>query len=157
MTNRELVRQKQRIDALFKNQMLASYDIELLSHWAKYLCVLAAGFLENSLRELYGEFAKRSASPHFASFTSATLQRIGNANSDRFLNTAGAFSKAWKGELEVFMDENGRREAINSIIRQRHLIAHGRGSTITLVGLQEYVFKAAEVIDFVEEQCKREG
>ena len=157
MTNRELVRQKQRLDTLFKNRALASYDIELLSHWAKYLCVLVAGFLENSLKELYGEFAKRSASPQVASFASATLQRIRNADSDRFLNTAGGFSKAWKGDLKAFMDENGRKEAINSIIGQRHLIAHGRSSTITLAGLQEYVFKAVEVIDFIEEQCQREG
>jgi len=32
---------------------VAKGDIELQSHWAKYICVLCSGLLENAIQEFY--------------------------------------------------------------------------------------------------------
>ena len=154
MTNWPLVKKKRKIDALFKNEEIILCDLELQAHWAKYLCVLVSGFLENSLKELYGNFANRTASPQVASFVNSELRQIGNANTDRFLRTAEAFSKTWKQDLKEYLDNDGRKEAINSIIGHRHQIAHGGNSMITMVTLKEYFSKAVEVVEFVENQCQ---
>jgi hypothetical protein len=49
---------------------------------------------------------------------------------------------------------DGRRDAINSIIANRHQIAHGETSRITLLRLKDYFSKAVQVLEFIEDQCK---
>ena len=60
----------QVIDDLFKKTKVAVGDnIEMQSHWAKYLCILSAGFLETALSEIYIEFSKTAASEPVANYT----------------------------------------------------------------------------------------
>lgn len=155
MRNRDLVRQKQALNGLIaKTQSATGGDVEMQSHWAKYLCVLVAGFLENALAELYGDYCKRSASPAVANFAARSLTRIRNPKTNTFIEVCGGFDKAWAESLEVFIEDDGRREAINSIMANRHLIAHGKDSGITVARVNEYFGKALTVLDFIEEQCK---
>ena len=51
------------------------------------------------------------------------------------------------------MDEEGRKDAIDSIMANRHLIAHGKNSGISLVRVKDYLEKSIEVIEFIENQC----
>ena len=51
------------------------------------------------------------------------------------------------------MEDNGRKDAIDSIMSNRHLIAHGKDSTISLVRVSEYLKKSVEVVEFLEHQC----
>lgn len=127
----------------------------MLSHWAKYLCVLCAGFIENALKEIYGEFARGAASKPVADYLNSILSKIQNPKTSKFLETARAFKVSWGDELEVFVNQNGRREAIDSIMNNRHLVAHGKYAGITLVQVQNYLDRAVEVIDFIETQCSR--
>ena len=154
MDNIRLVQQWQRIDALSTRQELSGLDPELLSHWAKYLCVLYSGFLENSIAELYGSFASHSAHRNVAHFVETRLRIITNPKAQRFFDTAHGFSSEWGDDLQNFMADNGRKEAIDSIIANRNLIAHGKNCSITLVRLKEYMDKATEVIEFIEGQCR---
>ena len=154
MNNRELSRQLQILKSLFdKVDDVADGDIEIISHWAKYLCVLSAGFLENSLIEVYVHFSTSASSPHVASFTRTALSHIQNPNSSRFVETANSFNKTWGENLEIFLDDKGRREAINAIMANRHKIAHGKNSDISFHRLRDYLGKAIEVIEFIETQC----
>ena len=54
MKNIEVIRYQQRLDDLFKKIVAFAEDIELQSHWARYLCILVSGFLET----LDGHFIK---------------------------------------------------------------------------------------------------
>jgi hypothetical protein len=68
-----------------------------------------------------------------------------------------AFSDVWSAELETYANDNGRGEAIDSIMVNRHLIAHGQyqDSRISLSQIKEYLGKAVEVLVFIEIQCNR--
>jgi hypothetical protein len=155
MLNRELTRQLQKLQALAKKAGDASLsDLELQAHWAKYLCVLVAGFLENSLVEVFSEFVAGSSSPAVARFATSRLENIQNPKAQRFVEISGAFDKAWGPELEAFLGNNGRKDAIDSIMSNRHQIAHGGNSGITLARVKQYLDKCVEVIDFIEGQCK---
>lgn len=154
MRNRELSRQQLRLNALIsKTETITAGDFEAQSHWAKYLCVLSAGFLENSIRELYGYYCSKCANPNVARFAGKALSRIHNPKAAAFLEVAGSFEKKWKHDLETFIENEGRKEAISSIMSNRHLIAHGKDTSISLVRIKEYLTKSIEVIEFIENQC----
>lgn len=94
-----------------------------------------------------------AASKPVADFAMSTLERIQNPNASRFIETARLFKTSWADALEVYVDAEGRREAINSIMANRHVIAHGKYSGITLVRIGDYLDRAVEVIEFIEQQC----
>lgn len=154
MRSRNLVSQLQRLHDLFNKVDVACVDdFAMRSHWAKYLCVLSAGFLEEAISEVYGEYATRSANKFVADYTNSVLSKIQNPNAQKFIETAKRFHKTWGEELELFLESNGRRDAIDSIMANRHQIAHGKVSGITLVRIREYLDKSVEVIAFIENQC----
>ena len=153
MRNRELNKQRDVLESLFRRTSEASKgDIEIQSHWAKYLCVLIAGFLENALSQLYSEFCHNAASEPVARFAEKVLNRIQNPKITRFVETASSFKKSWGEDLETFAEDRGRKEAINSNMTQRHRIAHGKSSDITIARVREYYERALELLEFVEDQ-----
>ena len=158
MYNREIAIQFQRLQDLIKKSDEATVgNIELQAHWAKYFCILCAGILENAIKEIYMEYARKQVSRPIANFISSILSPIRNPKCQKFLDIATAFNPIWKDELENHLREDGRGDAIDTIMSNRHLIAHGKGhnSNISLVQVKEYVTKAEEVLGFIEEQCRR--
>jgi hypothetical protein len=155
--NREINRQIQAFNSLKDRALSACGDsTELRSEWARYLCIIASGILENAIAELYSEFAKQKFAEPAARFVSETVSRIQNPKTEKFLNVTGAFNASWKDKLEAYCNENGRGDAINSIMGQRHLIAHGRykDSTISIARVDEYFKKSVEVLEFIERQAE---
>ena len=117
MENQQLSRQLQKIRSLIERTAEASrQDFELQAHWGRYLCILVAGFLENAIAEIYTDFVNSAASEPVASFAGSILGRIQNPNAQRFLDTARSFRQLWADDLEKFLVEQGRKDAIDSII-----------------------------------------
>lgn len=154
MNSHALSSQHQRLTWLITQAGKFSGQFELQAHWARYICVLASGFLENALIDIYSQYAKCCSNPTIANYVQSTLARIQNPNANRFLQVAGAFDKSWQEDLDSFLSLEGRKEAIDAIMANRHLIAHGKDSGITLVRVREYLAKTVEVIDFIEKQCR---
>ena len=155
MRNRELDRQLQAIHSLFQRTRTAcGDDVEMMSHWAKYLCVLCAGFLENALTAVYSDHCRRAASVPVANFATRSLEQISNPKTARFLEVAGRFKPAWRDDLEAFVNDDGRGDAINSIMANRHRIAHGQRSDITMARVSDYFTRAVRVVEFIEDQCR---
>ncbi len=155
MRHRELQAQVDRLDPLLKRTGAATGEnIELMGHWGRYLCVLVAGFLENALRELYSSYVRRVASPSVANYSAKTLEHILNPKASKFVEIARGFNEDWAEELESFLDGEGerRRNAINSIMNNRHQIAHGKMPGISVARVKEYLSGSVEVIEFIEDQ-----
>ncbi len=157
MNNRELSRQYDQLSRLFdktKDFVDKDIGIDVIAHWAKYLCVLCAGFLENSLAEIYSDFSSRTANNKVANFSRASLERINNPKTEIFVRVTNNFDQAWGTSLEAYVEENGRKQAIDSIMSHRHRIAHGKDSDITIHRLSDYYKKSLEVITFIEKLCE---
>jgi hypothetical protein len=155
MVNQELTRQLQKLQSLFKRTEDATGgDIEMQSHWAQYLCILSAGFLENALSNIYITFTRNAASEPVANYANSVLTKIQNPKCSRFIEIATSFKPEWGEKLETFVNDGGRKEALDSIMSNRHQIAHGKNSGITITSLQEYLNKSVEVIDYIEDQTK---
>lgn len=158
MQNREISRQIQQLHNLIQRTNEACGDnSEIQSHWAKYLCIMSAGLIENSLKEIYIDFANEKASKPIANFISSKISQIRNPKPDKFFDIAASFNPNWKDELQNYMQTDGRGDAIESIMNNRHLIAHGksRDSRVTVVQIKEWLFKSVQVLEFIETQCKR--
>lgn len=153
MNSWDLTRQLQSLQALIKKTSVASsQDLELQSHWARYLCVLATGFLENAIPEIFADFIRTRSSQPVSNFALRALDRRQNPTPERLFQTAAGFDSAWAHALRDFLAQDGRKEALESLINQRHLIAHGKHSAITVAGVRIYLQKVVEVIEFLERQ-----
>src|SRR5258708_5711243 len=109
MQNREISIQLQRLANLInRSEEATDQNIELQSHWARYICVLAAGLLENALKEIYLEFVRRTVTAPVANFVSSNISPIRSPKTQRFLYIAAAFNVLWKDELESYANDNGR-------------------------------------------------
>lgn len=154
MKTQSLTTQYQQLRWLVEQAEKFNVDqLELRAHWARYLCVLSAGFIENALKDVYAKYARSRSQPAIADFVEATLRRIQNPKASRFLETAAAFNKDWEDDLRNYLEDEGRKEAVDAIMSNRHLIAHGKDSGITLARLVEYLSKSVQVIEYIEEQC----
>lgn len=121
-------------------------------HLGKYSCVVAAGFLENALSETLSVYVLARAQPAVAAYSSATLRKIQNPKAQRFVEVLSKFDKAWGADLEAHLTDGGerRKSAIDSIMANRHLIAHGKSSSVTMRQIQSYLEASIEVIEFIE-------
>src|SRR5579871_4005924 len=109
MRNREINSQLTRLNALLqRTTQVGNYDPETQAHWARYLCILTAGLIENALKELYSDYARRSTSGPVAKFVAAQLDLIRSPKAGRFVEIAGYFKQDWKDELQQFVDDMGR-------------------------------------------------
>jgi hypothetical protein len=153
MRNAELAKQESAIRRLIRDTSAATGgDLELQSHWAKYLCVLVAGYVENCLQVLYGSYVNKCAPAPVARFAVKKLKALQNPQAQRFIEVANGFKEIWGAELQKFVQTDGRDEAIKTIMLARHSIAHGKNSDVSVHRVLEYFDKCVEVAEFVEGQ-----
>jgi hypothetical protein len=153
MNTRELQRQHGQLLALISRTSTAcASDLELQAHWAKHMCVLSAGLVENAVELIYGEFATKKSSQPVANYARSVLSRIQNPKTERFIELSRSFKAEWGNDLEAFVNDDGRKEAIDSIMANRHLIVHGRSSGISMARVKDYLAKAVTVLEFIELQ-----
>lgn len=152
MKNPEALRYRKRLDGLFQKTGVLSGDLELQGHWARYLCVLVAGFLETAISVIYIEYARNSASPNVASFVATRLARFQNPKMEKIVQLARSFNKSWGDALET-QAEGEIKNAVDSICNNRNLIAHGRDSGISFARIRGYYEQAVRLIEMIEKQC----
>lgn len=152
MKTLEAVRYKQRLDNLFGQISAFSGNPELQSQWARYLCVLVSGFLEVSICATYNQFAKNSASPQVANFVKYQLDSFQNPKMGKIVELTRAFNSEWTTELET-ATEGELKDGVDSIVANRHQIAHGRDVGITYTRIKNYYEDAIKVVDLIEKMC----
>lgn len=154
MWNQDVSRTKQRLDHLFERIRVLSDDPEIHSHLAKYLCVLVSGFLETSIRSIYGRYARTRAVPQVANYVERELSFFQNPTMGKILELVGSFNPEWEAELRAAV-EGQLKDAVDSIVANRHRIAHGESVGLTFVRIKEYYRNALEVLEVIDQQCNR--
>jgi len=143
--------QKQRLDELFKAAIAVS-DIEMKSHWSRYLCVLVCGFIENSVELCLSEYSRRSASPFVSNFVSAKLRGFQNPKMGAILDLLGSFSPDWRAQIES-ATQGQLSDSVNSIVGNRHKIAHGDSVSLSIGSLTAYYKDAVAVVELLQKTC----
>ena len=82
----------------------------------------------------------------------SALRKVQNPNAGKFVEVVSRFDRDWGVRLEDFLasDAGRRKGAIDSIMSNRHLIAHGKNSGITLRQVDGYVKSSIEALQFIE-------
>jgi hypothetical protein len=137
----------------FSRVSALSHDLELQAHWARYLCVLTSGFIEESVRILLSEYVQKRADATISRYVNAQLDGFQNPKAGRILDLLRAFDIAWAESAEQFLGDE-RKDAIDSIVNNRHQIAHGRNVGISYVTIRNYYEKAVESVDFIEQMLQ---
>jgi len=152
MSLREAVRYRNRLDDLFNSVGTLGANPELQSHWAKYLCILVSGYLEVAIKEIYREFVGQRADRRVLSFVEAQLNGFQNPNVQKISELAGGFDKDWGKEISDSLDEE-LRDHINSIVSNRHQIAHGRDVGLSYTRMRDYYQSSLKLVDLIKRQC----
>jgi len=155
MTGRaEVDRLRKRLDATFERcrKLGSGTDIEVQSDYAKFLCVLVAGYLEKAVAELVMEHARRSGGPTLQRYVELNTRRFTNASSRKLRTLLGSFNLDWEKKLDtVLVDEF--KDAVDSLLGVRHIIAHGGSASITLTRVADYYKRIQHFIDEIADLC----
>lgn len=85
-------------------------------------------------------------------YVGSQLKWVQNPKAQVLLDLAGSFDATWQSKLATFIESNGRKDAIDSIMNNRHLIAHGRDSAITIAQVDRHFRKIVEVLEEIESE-----
>ena len=147
----DAVRAEQRLDNLFKRVSTLSYDPEMQSHWARYLCVLVSGYLEMSLIAVYRQYTQTRAEEKVVNYVTRNLSRFQNPNMERICQLVGSFNQNWEEELRLFVDDEVK-DSIDSIVANRNQISHGKDVGITYITMNNYYQNAKRLVEFLSEK-----
>jgi hypothetical protein len=87
-----VTQEQQRLDNVFLLIDQLPHNDEILSHWAKYLCVLTSGFLESSLRLILQHYSSNHADESISRFISSRLKGLTNLNEKKIGQLLGEFN-----------------------------------------------------------------
>lgn len=148
----EVDRQRQRLDETFKRASGVKGDAELSSDFARYLCVLVSGFLEQAVIEILVEYVRVRCPEQVQRHLGPRLRRFTTAKAGNIIELFGSFDLNWKLDLEAYIVDE-YKDALDSVVNLRHTIAHGRFAGVTMISVQSYYDRVKKVVDHVGEMC----
>lgn len=152
MANIRIVRDKKRLDHLFDQTKAFTDNAELQAQWARYLCILVAGFIEISIREILGTYARERAAPKVANYVYSRLRRFINPNMEAILILLGSFDSEWRNTTET-MAEGALKDAVDSVMALRNPIAHGENTGVSYIRIKEYYQSILKLVEHIETIC----
>lgn len=147
-------RHKSRIDAAFDRvDRLPPDELRLRSHFAEYLTVLVYGYLEQSVKRLLMTYVDDKAAPPVARYTNRRLERTRSMKYNNLIELLTDFDPQWRIEFENVIKERSRR-AIDTVTNNRHRIAHGQSTSMTVVAIKREYEQIKKVIDNLTDLLK---
>ncbi len=126
----DIVSFEARIDNVLRRAVEAGIDEELRASLARYACVLTSGYLEESVRVVVGNWCSGKSHAHIGSYVSRQLDWFLNPKLGKIYEVLTHFSPAWQAAFEAALTEE-EKDAVNSVVSNRHQIAHGRNVGIS--------------------------
>ncbi len=151
MRLREVVQYESKLDHLFQTVENID-DFEMQAHWAKYLCVLCSGYMEKSVRLIYSDYVHKRSSPQISKFVGKKLGGFQNAKVEKIIDLAKTFDDQWANDIDIH-SQGQVKGAINSIVANRHNIAHGQDTQITVARIKEWHIESRKLIRIIEGHC----
>lgn len=153
--NPKILAHKQRLDNLYSKVAIIPVPQDQVE-WSKYLCVLTAGFIEESLRVLLLEFTRNNASLEIQKFVEKEVSYVTNCKTERILEVLNKFDSSWGTTFENEIKDNSPidkeiKDSIDSIVINRHLIAHGKSVGISYTTVKKYYGFCTKAIEILED------
>ena len=152
--NIRIVQQKQRLENLFK-EISNITDMRMQGEWARYLCVLSSGYLENSFRIIINEYIERNSSTNVQKYCDPIVSNLTNFKHSKIVKTLELFDLGWASSFSTEIEAKSKipeeiKDSIDSLVQNRHEIAHGKNVGIGYLSVQKYFEKAHIVIEIID-------
>jgi hypothetical protein len=122
---------------------------------AAHVCILQSGLLENIVKESLKIYADKRAEPCISRFVCRRLKELQNPKAEKIENILSEFSPELKDDLRKFWCKNGIRDHVDSVVANRHLIAHGQSFEVSMSRVSDWHRSIKRVMDFFEEKFRQ--
>jgi len=139
----------QRLSDMLSKLHAGSLDPQHSAQLSQLACVQLSGILEVLIRQSLGEYTKKRSSPQVTAFALKQLERFQNPNPEKILQLFESFDREWKVQIEEFWSDE-IKDAIGSIVANRHLIAHGRPSDVSVVRVRDWLKCTQRFAEFIK-------
>ena len=126
-------------------------DEEVKSYLVKLMCVRTAGLLEVFLKTRISEYSKGKMPPEINRFLTSKFKDITNLKSSKFEDVLNSFSVDWRDKFRSYLDDHEQEKlSLDSVIAQRHNIAHGQPSNIGLASMVQYYDDVKSIVVYLD-------
>lgn len=133
-------------------------DISLLSHWARYICISSAGSIEICTRFIFDNYdnSTDTSGPYerWRRYGKGQLKFLSNPKHSKIIEVSRSFDPCWADIISDYFSNHKSANAIDSIMTNRHAIAHGQSSNVTISQMNEWVPDAFASLKFVSSIVK---
>lgn len=140
----ELSALEKRIDYII-SQLKAEQSIFLLSHWARYIAIISAGYFEEGVRLCVVGYCRKRANPQIVSFVEGRVAREGSINRAKLKKILDDFDLDLYDAIDAKADAE-TRSAVDSLKDLRDQLAHGKDNGTGLVTVLKYYAGAKRYI-----------
>lgn len=147
-----LQNQERKLDNLFIEVSKLDEDHYFKPHLAKYLCIQVSGYLENVVKELVSNFHDKTCKKETGNFVNKKLKNFTNVDDRRLCELLNSFNIEWETKYSGNISKE-KIESLNSVVSQRHLIAHGQESrsNITYNQIVKYFQDLKVIVSLLEQ------
>ncbi len=126
-------------------------DEEVKSYLIKLLCVRTAGLLEVFLKTRISEYSKDKVPKEISRFLTSKFRDITNLKSSKFEDVLNSFSVDWGEKFREYLDGHEQeKSSLDSVIAQRHSIAHGQPSNISSASMVQYYADVKSIVAYLD-------
>jgi hypothetical protein len=116
------------------------------------ICILVFGFAEQATRHIYTESARSRSARSIARYVERQREGWTNADATKLCTLTSAFDARWTNDLEDYL-AGQRKDALDSVVANRHVIAHGRDVGLTYIRIRDYYREVRDIVAYLETQC----
>ena len=127
-------------------------NAEKNGHCGRYASITSTGYIEVALRLVIQLHVQSKATAEIAAYVVKDMEGVQNPKAEKIVKVLRCFSDTWANAMDSYFTTNPEvKEAIDSLMANRHLIAHGRPCSISLGRVGMYFEKADEAIQFIDD------
>ena len=135
-----------------KNKIETVDDEEIKSKLTQLFCVRTSGLLEIFIKTRISEYSKGKVPKEINRFLTAKFKDITSLKTSKLHDVLDAFSREWAEQFSTYIEENEQiKTSIDSIIAQRHNIAHGQPSNIGTASMNQYYEDVKKVVTYLDD------
>lgn len=131
----QYIKEIDNIFSLAENQI----DDEVKSYLANLICIRVSGLIENYIKTKISDYSEKKVPKQISRYLSLKLADITNLKESKLRDVLGQFSQNWQFDFEELIKNNQQlKSSLDSLITNRHNIAHGHRASLTLQMVEQY-------------------
>ena len=137
MSFRDSARLESAIASVLEDSSELDLSAATLARLAQLVTVWASGYLEATCREVVLDYTKKRADDSVVNYVSRTLDRFHNPRFEKILDLLRGLDED-SADLIMRFADGQIKVSVNSIVANRHRIAHGKSTQISMAQVLGY-------------------